>query len=241
MNAPIATRPAALPAIFLPGWGFGRGPLEHALAGTAWQTRDLPGADGQPPPANFDAAVAALLDHLPPRCLLGGWSLGGMLALACAAAAPERIAQLVLVATTPSFVRRADWADGRPPAELAAFAERIHKEGAALLPRFAGSFCRGDADPDVARHLLAHATRMPQAALEAGLVWLAEADLRPSLLHIVCPVTLIHGAADPLMPAGIATQLAARLPQARCHILPGKAHAPFAPDPSAFLKWLPTP
>ena len=147
----------------------------------------------------------------------------------------------MLVGTTPSFVRRPGWEEGRPPAELAAFTERIQKEGAALLPRFAGSFCRGDADPGVADQLCMHATPMPQAALEAGLAWLAEADLRPVLTHITCPVTLIHGAVDPLMPARIATWMAAHLPLAACHILPGKAHAPFAPDPGAFLKRLPTP
>lgn len=236
----LATSAATKPALFLPGWGFGRGPVEAALAGTNWQVHDLPGTSG-PVPASFAAARDALLAELPPSCHLGGWSLGGMLALACAAKAPERILSLTLVGSTPSFVNRDDWELGRPTLELPAFITRVSQAGAAILPRFAGSFCRGDVSPDVARQLLAQATPQPQAAMEAGLTWLGEADLRASLPLVRCPVTVIHGEQDPLMPVAAARWLAEHLPQATLHILPGKAHAPFAPDPAIFLEVLPQP
>lgn len=238
---PESTPDTTLPALFLPGWGFGRGPLQQALAGTGWQPLDLPGAQGEAVPAHFDAARDAMLAQLPPACHLGGWSLGGMLALACAVAAPERIRSLVLVGSTPSFVQRPGWELGRPPLELQAFRAKVAEQGAAILPRFAGSFCRGDSSPEVATYLLTHASAMPQAALEAGLAWLAEADLRADLAAIHCPVTVIHGASDPLMPAAIADWLKAQLPQAELQLLPGKAHAPFAPDPTLFQQGLPRP
>jgi pimeloyl-ACP methyl ester carboxylesterase len=38
------------------------------------------------------------------------------------------------------------------------------------------------------------------------------------------------------MPVEAARWLAERLPNARLHLLPGKAHAPFAPDPRPFLE-----
>ncbi|MDR2365643.1 MAG: alpha/beta fold hydrolase [Zoogloeaceae bacterium] len=243
------------PAFFLPGWGFGCGPLKAALAAQSrWQCVDLPGCDAlaganasvntDAPPAHFAAAVEALLAALPPVCALGGWSLGGMLALAAAEIAPERIRALFLVGATPSFLQREGWPYGRPPLELKSFQEKIRKEGAALLPRFAGSFCRGDAHPQTAQWLVQNASPMPQAALDAGLVWLAEADLRAALSRVTCPVTLMHGENDPLIPVAAARWLARRLPESRLVLIPGKAHAPFAPDAPAnarFLRELPFP
>jgi pimeloyl-[acyl-carrier protein] methyl ester esterase len=229
------------PSLFLPGWGLGRGPLEWVFAGTGWQIMDLPGVDhknGHPLPSGFAAARDTLLETLPPTCHLGGWSLGGMLALAAAMKAPERVLSLVLTGCTPSFVNREGWNLGRPPETLQAFTVRIRKDGIATLPRFVDSFCRGDCDPETARFLVERASPMPQAALDSGLAWLAEADLRAAVegAPASCPVTLIHGEHDPLMPVAAARWLAERLPRARLCVLPGKAHAPFAPDPAPFLR-----
>lgn len=230
MNAP-----QTVPSIFLPGWGLGCAPLNIALAGSEWQCRDLPGCGDDKAsaiPARFAAAVAALLQKLPPVCRLGGWSLGGMLALACAQAAPERIKGLTLTGCTPSFIQREGWEWGRPPDELKAFMAKIRQDAAAILPRFTGSFCRGDTDPEAATWLLQHASTMSQAALDAGLGWLFEADLRAGLQSVSCPVVLVHGENDPLMPVAAARWLAEHLPNSKhatLHVIPGKAHAPFAP------------
>jgi pimeloyl-[acyl-carrier protein] methyl ester esterase len=247
---------ACLPNIFLPGWGLGCGPLAAALADSEWQCMDLPGCgdDAQSElPTSFAAAVAALLQKLPPVCRLGGWSLGGMLALAAAQAAPTRIRGLTLMGVTPSFIQRENWEWGRPPTELKAFMGKIRQDAEAVFPRFVGSFCRGDSDPEAARWLLQQASPMSQAALEAGLVWLFEADLRaglqgeggPGCCPVSCPVVLVHGENDPLMPVVVARWLAERLPHATLQIIPGKAHAPFAPITSTapalrVLRKLPT-
>lgn len=228
-------------ALFLPGWGLGRGPLAAVLEGSGWQVLDLPGTAGPVPP-HFDAAVDALLAALPPRCHLGGWSLGALLALACAARAPERIIGLILVAATPSFLQRPDWPHGLGAAELQTFAAAVAEAGAQALPRFISNFCRGDEKARAAARLLGQqATPPTQALLEGGLSWLGQADLRHALEAVTCPVNLIHGEADPLMPLAAAHWLAGKLPGARLHVLPGKAHAPFAPDPALFLQALPRP
>jgi pimeloyl-[acyl-carrier protein] methyl ester esterase len=221
-----------IPNIFLPGWGLGCGPLNIALADSDWQCVDLPGCGDDAAsalPASFAAAVDALLEKLPSVCRLGGWSLGGMLALASAQAAPERIRELTLVGCTPSFIMREGWEWGRSPAELKAFMSKIRQDAAAILPRFTGSFCRGDSDPETARWLLQHASPMSQDALDAGLVWLYEADLRTRLEGVSCPVVLAHGENDSLMPIDAARWLAERLPCTTLRVIPGKAHAPFAP------------
>jgi pimeloyl-[acyl-carrier protein] methyl ester esterase len=79
---------------------------------------------------------------------------------------------------------------------------------------------------------------MPKVLLEAGLAWLYEADLRPDVEKISCPVTLLHGENDPLIPPEASRWLADRLPSARLVLLPGRAHAPFAGNDAAFLQEL---
>lgn len=228
-------------ALFLPGWGLGRGPLAAVLEGSGWQLLDLPGTEGPVPP-HFDGAVNTLLAALPPRCHLGGWSLGALLALACAARAPERIISLTLVAATPSFLQRPDWPHGLSAAELQAFAAGVAEAGALALPRFISNFCRGDGEARAAARLLGQqVTPTAQALLDAGLAWLGQADLRDAVPRIACPVTLIHGEADPLMPLAAARWLQENLPDARLRVLSGKAHAPFSPDPAPFLQELPRP
>lgn len=228
------------PSIFLPGWGLGRGPMEQLLADTPWRIIDLPGVAGGIIPAHFDDARDALLNTLPSHCHLGGWSLGAMLALACAAAASERIASLTLVAATPSFVARPEWPHGSDPVELQGFMAKVAQEGARIFPRFIGNFNRGDTEPQAAtRQLLEQATPSSQEALNAGLTWLSEGDLRERLHSITCPITLIHGTNDLLIPLAAAEWLKQHLPHAELRVLPNKAHAPFSPDPGDFLRVLP--
>jgi pimeloyl-[acyl-carrier protein] methyl ester esterase len=198
----------------------------------------LPGTEGGDNPATFAAARDNLLRNLPEVCHLGGWSLGGILAMSCAIAAPERILSLFLMATTPSFICREGWDIGRPDAELQAFMRTIRQEGEAVRPRFIGSFCRGDVIANAAECVRSDASPMPQAALEAGLDWLYEADLRRDVEKISCPVTLLHGGNDPLIPPEASRWLASRLSSARLVLLPGRAHAPFAGDDAEFLQEL---
>ncbi|MCL2074919.1 MAG: alpha/beta hydrolase [Betaproteobacteria bacterium] len=229
---------AGAPRIFLPGWGVGTGPLQKSLEKTSWRPMPLPGATGGTIPRTITAARDCLLQDLPEVCHLGGWSLGGILAMACAIAAPKRILSLFLMATTPSFISRKGWDIGRPPAELQAFMHTIKQEDEALFPRFIGSFCRGDSVPNAAEYVISNASPMPQAALEAGLAWLYEADLRRDAEKISCPATILHGGNDPLVSPDASRWLADRIPSSRLVILPGRAHALFAGDDAGFLQEL---
>ncbi|MCL2021514.1 MAG: alpha/beta hydrolase [Betaproteobacteria bacterium] len=226
------------PRIFLPGWGVGSGPLQKSLAKTRWRPMCLPGTEGGEVPATFEAARDSLLRELPKVCHLGGWSLGGILAMACAIAASERILSLFLLATTPSFICREGWNSGRPVTELQAFMRAIKQEGEAALPRFIENFCRGDVVPNAAECVRRDASPMPQAALEAGLAWLYEADLRRDVAKISCPVTLLHGGSDSLILPEASKWLADHLSSARLVLLPGRAHALFAGDDTGFLQEL---
>ena len=224
------------PFIFLPGWCLGRGPLNVAVNAGNGLVFDLPGYGEAPLIADFDAAVAAIADRLPPGSSLGGWSLGAQLALAIAARHPEKVGKLLLVAGTASFVQREGWPHGMAPAVLADFSAAIAADAEAMLPRFVGGFNRGDARAKaVTLELLRLADRRPPAAtLATGLNWLRDVDLRTDATQVKAPTLLTHGAADPLMPLAAAEALTALIPGARLEVFADCAHAPFISRPDFF-------
>lgn len=71
------------------------------LSPRMWSRCDLPAGTilVTPQDDSMDEAVGRLLDELPPRFILGGLSLGGIVAMHMAARAPERVSGLMLIAT----------------------------------------------------------------------------------------------------------------------------------------------
>lgn len=86
---------------------------------------DLPGhgdAADSPPPITFAGCVEHVLAHSPEKFVLGGYSLGGRVALQVALAAPGRVRRLVLVSSTAGIEDPAERARRRH------FDERLAQE-----------------------------------------------------------------------------------------------------------------
>jgi pimeloyl-[acyl-carrier protein] methyl ester esterase len=162
-----------------------------------------------------------------------------MLALQAARLAPQKIARLILVGSTPSFMQRPDWPAAQPPDLLDAFADAITRDAAATLQRFIALLNQGDAQArPISRALtgrmLGGALPDP-ATLSSGLGWLRDVDLRATIPSIATPTLLIHGERDPLMPLAAAQWMKAQLPNARLDVFAASAHAPFLADPERFV------
>ena len=200
------------------------------------QAQALPGYAGTEAPAmtTADALVDALLANLSTPITLCGWSLGAMLAMHAAQRHPDKIARLILIGATPSFVQRTDWPHGMTPAALAEFTDAVGSDPKTALKRFIALFNQNDVNGrSIGRALALTVAELPPAAiLAAGLALLRDTDLRALVPHIGQPTLLLHGAHDPLMPLAGAEWLAAGLPQARLAVLPDAAHAPFLSDPA---------
>ena len=200
------------------------------------QTPPLPGyaATAAPAPYTLDALVETLLADVTAPVTLCGWSLGAMLALHAAHRHPDKVARLILISATPSFVQRADWPHGMRPQALALFTDGVERDPASALKRFIALFNQNDLNSRRMGRELAHAlTTAPLpsgATLVAGLDLLRDTDLRAQVPTIRQPTLLLHGAQDALMPLAAAQWLATTLPQARLEILPDAAHAPFLSD-----------
>jgi pimeloyl-[acyl-carrier protein] methyl ester esterase len=190
---------------------------------------DLFAAEG-----SLDDWAARLLDEIPAGAVLVGWSLGAMLAMAIAARAPQHISRLVLLAATPSFIKRDDWQPALDAATTAAFRENFLKAPARTLERFIALQVLGDSERVVVSTALHAALADPGVhaiALGHGLRLLEQSDLRDTLPPVSMRCLLVHGGQDALMPLGATEWLAHRWSGSETCILPGAGHAPFLSQP----------
>lgn len=232
--------------VLIHGWGIGSGIWQPILDGLAAHFRvhcvDLPGYGGSRDcyagsiQEIADAVVAALPDDAM-QLSVCGWSLGAHVALAAYARHTARIARLVLVASTPSFVKRVGWPHGVEPAMLDAFSLGLTINPSGLLRKFSALISQGDADARALTRLIAEvaAHPPPTKVLENGLGLLRDLDLRPLLPKIQKPVLLVHGDNDPLMPLAGARWACDQLPDARLEVFEQTAHAPFLSNPERFI------
>lgn len=227
--------------VLLHGWGMHGGIWGELASALAERFRvhcvDLPGhgASTACAPYTFEGIVEVLAHALPPRLIVCGWSLGGQIALSWAQRVPQQVERLVLIATTPCFVRRADWECGIEARVLEGFAQDVTRDCSTALGRFIALLARGD---DHARAITRQlrerlsAAPMPRPeALEAALQLLRATDLRAQVGTIAQPALIVHGDRDTVTPLAAAAWLAGTLPAAKIVELTGAAHAPFVSHP----------
>jgi len=225
------------------GWGMGRAIWSPCLAPLQEAAQlhqiDLPGYGEMPDTGqSFTETAQSLIDTLPAGTILCGWSLGALLAMQASLLAPKHFGGLVLVGATPCFMQRDDWTAAQPASLLREFAASVAQNSQTTLQRFVALFNRGDTHARpigraIARSVLS-STLPTETSLLTGLDWLRDVDLRARIPEIACPVCLIHGEHDPLMPASAARWLADSLPRAQLEMFLGAAHAPFLNSPEHF-------
>jgi poly(3-hydroxyalkanoate) depolymerase len=170
------------------------------------------------------AVVEGLLDALGlDRVDVLGYSWGGGLAQELARRAPRRVRRLVLCATGPGL-------GGTPPRPLAALmlatpARYYHPRLLALsVPHIAGG--RTARERGVLAAQAANRLKRPPDLLGYAFQLYAVSGWSslPWLRHLPQPTLIIAGEQDPSVPLGNARLLAARIPDARLHVVAGGGH-----------------
>lgn len=203
---------------------------------------DIPGHGLSPPLTDFTlprlaAAIDDAIDDDPPVTVIG-WSLGGQVALQWALQHPERVQRLVLVATTPSFVRRDDWPHAIASSTLVRFGDELRIAYRLTLQRFLALQVHGSDEGRATlaklRQRLFERGEPSSATLAAALALLDRVDLRTSLARIGTRALVLGGDRDALVPLRATTELARLLRNAVHVAIDGAAHAPFLSHPAAF-------
>lgn len=230
--------------VLLHGWGLHADVWSDAAQQLATRFRvtliDLPGHGRSAPMEDYalSRVAASIAEVAPPHAIWLGWSLGGMIAIHIAFTLPSRVKALILVASTPQFVRDADWPQALDGAVLESFAQALQENHAQTVQRFLALQTRGAAQgQDTLRRLRSAAVRYPPhpEALHGGLAILRDARLRQHLQQVACPVQIILGERDTLVPCGVGAALQAQMADARLHIIAAAGHAPFLSHPVEFI------
>ncbi len=234
--------------VLVHGWGMHSGIWGEVVPALAPRHRvvrvDLPGHGASLGDAEFDlpALREALVAAVPEPAVWVGWSLGGLAVLDLALHQPQQVRGLVLVAATPRFVRGSDWPHAVAPEILEQFAAGLEDSYDATLLRFLALQTRGAADGREALRRLRESWRASPAprpmALRSGLALLRDSDLRSQLAGLHCPVLVVGGERDTLVPSAALTALVAALPDARMELIAGAGHAPFISAPETFVQQL---
>lgn len=173
----------------------------------------------------------ALLDGLgEAKASLCGLSLGGLVAMWVAAAAPSRVERLVVAASTPAFTPRENWRQRAHAVRASGLAEL---EGQLLQRWFTPAFL---ADP--APGTIEPVHEMFQAADAEGYASCCEAlagtDLWDQLDRIQAPTLLLGGAQDPVCQAATLVAMQERIAHCTLTVVAGASHLVNLEQPRRF-------
>jgi pimeloyl-[acyl-carrier protein] methyl ester esterase len=234
------------PLVLLHGWATSASVFSELVTMLADDFRllipDLPGHGASSPAVQNDlVSIAAALncwleatESTP--VALGGWSLGGMLALEMARQKPQKIDRLLLIGTTPRFTSGDDWTFGLPEVQVRAFGRNLARRFETTLADF---FNLAFAGEDISRERLrairnfaVKQSPLPdQVAAMELLNGFSEQNQLDLLTHIDQPALVIHGELDQITPLAAGRYLAEQLPHGEFLEFSGVGHGPFLSRP----------
>lgn len=164
--------------------------------------------------------IAGLLERLEvTRAHVAGLSIGGMVAQALAARAPQRVASLVLCDTALAIPPASLWRDR---------AALVRREGMAAIADavLARWVTPAAIDTPETRGLKAMLLRTAPEGYAGAAEALAVADLSSSAGALRVPTLVLVGEADLATPLASAQALAGAIPGARLAVIPAASHIP---------------
>jgi 3-oxoadipate enol-lactonase len=168
----------------------------------------------------FAHGLLGLLDELGlDRVSVCGVSLGGMVGMALAMEAPERVERLALACTSACIGPPQHWEERARVAR----SEGVEAIADTVVGRwFTPELAEGEPETVARFRELLTTTRAEGYArcCDALAVW----DARERISTITAPVLVLAGAEDPATPVEHAELIAGRIPGARLHVLERAAH-----------------
>lgn len=173
------------------------------------------------------ADMAAVLDHLgAARVVVCGLSVGGQIALGYAAAHADRLAGLILCDTAHKIGSPEMWQ---------ARIDTVRDKGIAvladpILERWFGAGFRNGRPVELAgyRTML---IRTPAEGYARMCETIRDTDLTDAARTVAVPTLVMVGSEDGSTPPALVAEMAALIPGAELHTIPGAGHLPCIEDP----------
>ena len=241
--------------LLIHGWGMNASvwqPVRAALeAQFQLSSLDLPGygENASIVADTLDEIVALIQPHIKQNTHLVGWSMGGLIAMAIAKAAPDKIASLSLLASTARFSQADDWPHAMSQAVLNNFAKQLGDDLEGTLKRFIALQFMGvkgakPAQKALTQKIISHMGKSGKKGggvlfntLNSGLRILKDTDFRNALNNELknIPLHWILAKRDRLIPYEVINDLKLIRPDAQITLLDDAGHAPFMTHPDEFV------
>ncbi len=170
-------------------------------------------------------------------CLLG-WSLGATVALDMTKRYPQKVDSLILLAGNPRFVQDKNWA-GMSPQMFNDFATNLSINRQLTLIRFlalqVAGLSNGKQVLQEIKQAIQECDPPVESVLQNGLRILENADLRAYLETVHCPLKVILGEKDSLVPVQVGQNIKKIQPDCEINIVAGAGHVPFLSNQSEVI------
>lgn len=185
----------------------------------------LTGAD------RVQALAARVLADAPPRFVLGGLSMGGIVAMEVVRQAPGRVAGLILMDTNP-LPEAPDRAAAREPQMIAVRTGRLRQVVAEeMKPNY---LAPGPGREPILELVLDMALALgAEVFVEQSRALQRRPDQQGTLRRLACPALVLCGEHDALCPVSRHELMAELIPDSRLRVISGAGHLPTLEQPDA--------
>ncbi len=230
--------------VLLHGWGSNSKIWHSCIATLSKEFQiwciDLPG-HGKSQSLSWDASIDQGLDllsnALPKESSIVGWSLGGLFAQLFLKHYPQRVQNLMLIASTPKFVASKNWLHGMPTKTFEKFSQSYTTSPQKTLKKFhALQALHGLNARQVMQQLNQSLETQSMLEIAWGLQWLAQVDLRESNLAENIIVHMLQGENDQVVSVDAAKDAACLWDNITLHKIAGAGHVPFLSHPKTFIE-----
>lgn len=235
--------------VLLHGWGMNGDVWESVVPSLAKNYRvtvvDLPGHGRSVDDVgsySLSDVARQVMEVTPTGATLIGWSMGGLVATQMVLDNPDAINGLVLIASTPKFVRDDTWPEGMEAEVLDSFAGDLRGDYRSTVKRFIAIQAIGSENPREEQRILRDRVFRHGdpaiAALEGGLNILHNTDLRSRLAEIKTPILMLTGEHDSLFRQQAVERIRHLNSNVKLVVIKGAGHAPFLSHEKEFIKEL---
>lgn len=217
--------------LFISGWGHDNTPVKKLAYAfyrddaPLYTLPELEPGDHDDSEETYSSVLGSRIQSFDQPVVIVGWSTGGIIALETAAKYSANVAALILISATPRFCTDSDFPWGTPASELEKMQAGIENQPIRTLNAFFRRAAYPQRLPQRDRNDLVNtAINQGKDSLKTGLQYLQQVDCRDRLLKIKCPVVLMHGEKDRIIPFQAAQWLSKELKNADLYTYPEGGH-----------------